>query len=229
MNPENLIDAAPRRVGNFNVERVTEVHHWTDAYFSFTTTRSEEFRFASGQFVMLGLLVDDRPLMRAYSIASAAWEDELNFFSIKVQDGPLTSRLQHLSVGDDVLVGRKPTGTLLIDDLHPGRTLFLLGTGTGLAPWLSVIRDPATYERFEHVVVAHGVRHVSDLAYQDALTHQLARHEWLGPSIAEKLHYYPAVTREPFKHQGRLTHLLDSGQMCTDLACRRLIPSTTVR
>jgi ferredoxin--NADP+ reductase len=224
MNPAPTAVPEPRRVGNFNVERVTRVHHWTDAYFSFSTTRSEEFRFQSGQFVMIGLVVNDRPLMRAYSIASAAWEDELNFFSIKVQEGPLTSHLQHLSVGDDVLVGRKPTGTLLIDDLHPGRTLFLLGTGTGLAPWLSVVRDPATYERFEHVVVAHGVRHVADLAYQDALSYQLARHEWLGPSIAQKLHYYPAVTREPFRNRGRLTHLLDSGQMCTDLGLPALDP-----
>lgn len=211
------VPAPSARVGNFNVEQVTKVHHWTEAYFSFSTTRSSDFRFSSGQFVMLGLMVEGRPLMRAYSIASASWEDHLDFFSIKVADGPLTSRLQHLQPGDELLVGRKPTGTLLIDDLHPGRTLLLLGTGTGLAPWLSVIRDPATYERFEHVVVAHGVRQVRDLAYTDELQHGLAQHDLLGDMVRQQLHYYPAVTREPFRHQGRLTQLLDSGQLCADL------------
>lgn len=216
---------APKRVGNFNIERVTAVRHWTDAYFSFSTTRSSDFRFESGQFVMLGLMVNDKPVMRAYSIASASWEDHLDFFSIKVADGALTSRLRHLQPGDEVLIGRKPTGTLLIDDLHPGRTLFLLGTGTGLAPWLSIARDPATYERFETVVVAHGVRHVADLAYQDELTQGFARHEWLGEAVSRQLRYYPAVTREPFQHHGRLTALLDSGQMCRDLDLPALDPA----
>src|SRR5436190_22652470 len=133
----------------FITETVLDVRHWTPDYFSFTTTRDDGFRFDNGQFVMIGLPVDGRPLLRAYSIASANWEEQLEFFSIKVQDGPLTSRLQHIQPGDALLIGRKPTGTLLIHDLHPGRNLYLLGTGTGFAPWLAVIKDPATYERFE--------------------------------------------------------------------------------
>lgn len=142
----------------FGAETVLEVRHWTDAYFSFTTTRDAGFRFENGQFVMIGLETETRPLLRAYSIASANWEEHLEFFSIKVQDGPLTSRLQHIQPGDKVLVGKKPTGTLLISDLHPGRNLYLLGTGTGLAPWLSIIKDPETYERFDKVILTHGVR-----------------------------------------------------------------------
>jgi ferredoxin--NADP+ reductase len=148
----------------FGTETVLDVRHWTDAYFSFTTTRDDGFRFDNGQFVMIGLEVDGKPLMRAYSIASANWEEQLEFFSIKVQDGPLTSRLQHVKPGDSILVGRKPTGTLLVSDLHPGRNLYLLGTGTGLAPWLAVVKDPETYERFERVVLCHGVRGAHDLA-----------------------------------------------------------------
>jgi ferredoxin/flavodoxin---NADP+ reductase len=208
----------------FNVETVLSVHHWTEDYFSFRTTRSPEFRFENGQFVMIGLEVDGRPLLRAYSIASANWEEELEFFSIKVPQGPLTSRLQHLRVGDKVLVGRKPTGTLLLHDLHPGRVLYLLGTGTGLAPWLSIVKDPATYEQFETVVVAHGVRRVADLAYRDAFEGGLQAHEWLGPTLQRQLRYYPATTREAFRHQGRLTDLLASGQMATDLGLPPLDP-----
>ena len=157
----------------FGTERVLQVRHWTDDYFSFTTTRDAGFRFENGQFVMLGLPTDGKPLLRAYSLASANWEERLEFFSIKVPDGPLTSRLQHIGPGDEVLVGRKPTGTLLVSDLHPGRNLYLLGTGTGLAPWLSIVRDPETYERFERVVVCHGVRHARDLAYRDFLRDEL--------------------------------------------------------
>src|SRR5208283_1670558 len=137
----------------FHRERVLSVHHWTERLFSFRTTRTPTFRFRSGQFVMMGLEGQGKPLLRAYSLASAHWEDELEFFSIKVPDGPLTSRLQHLTVGDPVLVGRKPTGTLLLDNLREGNNLFMLGTGTGLAPYLSLIKDPETYERFERVVV----------------------------------------------------------------------------
>ena|SRR5690606_35055342 len=201
----------------FATERVLAVRHWTDDYFSFTTTRDEALRFENGQFVMLGLVVDGRPLMRAYSIASANWEEQLEFFSIKVQDGPLTSRLQHVRPGDEVLVSRKPTGTLLVSDLHPGRTLYLLGTGTGLAPFLAIAKDPATYERFEHVVLAHGVRNVADLAYREYIGQELPRLEWIGDTIAAQLRYYPAVTREPFVHQGRLTTLFESGRMAADL------------
>jgi ferredoxin--NADP+ reductase len=178
-------------------ERVIDVHHWNDSLFSFRTTRDPGFRFDSGQFVMMGLEVDGRPLMRAYSIASANYEEHLEFFSIKVANGPLTSRLQHLQPGDAVLVSRKPTGTLVLNDLKPGRHLYLLGTGTGLAPFLSLARDPETYERFDKIVLAHGVRHIADLAYGDYLEHKLPQHEYLGPLVRDKLIYYPSVTREP--------------------------------
>lgn len=206
----------------FGTERVLEVRHWTDDYFSFATTRDAGFRFENGQFVMLGLPTDGKPLLRAYSIASANWEERLEFFSIKVPDGPLTSRLQHVRPGDEVLVGRKPTGTLLVSDLHPGRNLYLLGTGTGLAPWLSIVRDPETYDRFEHVVVCHGVRHARDLAYRGFLRDELPRHEYLGERVRAQLRYYPAVTREDHfedghRRRGRLTDLLASGQMAADL------------
>lgn len=201
----------------FETERILSVRHWTDAYFSFTTTRDAGLRFENGQFVMIGLMVDGRPLMRAYSIASANWEEELEFFSIKVQNGPLTSRLQHIQPGDDLLISRKPTGTLLTSDLHPGRNLYLLATGTGLAPFLGIIKDPSTYERFERVILTHGVRGVADLAYRDYIERELPRHEYLGAEISAKLRYYPAVSREDFMHRGRLTDLMDSGQMMRDL------------
>ncbi|MCK7594974.1 ferredoxin--NADP reductase [Pseudomarimonas salicorniae] len=201
----------------YSIEIVQSVRHWTDSYFSFTTTRDDGLRFDNGQFVMMGLMVDGKPLLRAYSIASANWEEQLEFFSIKVPNGPLTSRLQHIREGDEVLVSRKPTGTLLISDLWPGRTLYLLGTGTGLAPFLSVIKDPETYERFEHVVVTHGVRGVGDLAYREYIENELPRHEYLGETIAAKLRYYPAVSREVFATRGRLTELMDSGRMAADL------------
>ncbi|GAB2516575.1 ferredoxin--NADP reductase [Lysobacter humi (ex Lee et al. 2017)] len=206
----------------FGTETVLDVRHWTDAYFSFTTTRDDGFRFDNGQFVMIGLEVEGRPLMRAYSIASANWEEQLEFFSIKVPDGPLTSRLQHIQPGDRVLIGRKPTGTLLIHDLHAGRNLYLLGTGTGFAPWLSIVKDPETYERFERVILCHGVREPRDLAYRDYIVNELPRHEFLGEQIREKLLYYPAVTREDFivdghSHRGRLTDLMATGVMMEQL------------
>jgi ferredoxin--NADP+ reductase len=206
----------------FGTETVLDVRHWTDDYFSFTTTRDDGFRFDNGQFVMIGLEVDGRPLLRAYSIASANWEEQLEFFSIKVADGPLTSRLRDIRPGDRVLVGRKPTGTLLVHDLHPGRNLYLLGTGTGFAPWLSIAKDPETYERFERVVLCHGVRNADDLAYRDYIVNELPRHEFLGEQIAGKLRYYPAVSREDFAfagrdHRGRLTDMLASGKMAGDL------------
>jgi ferredoxin--NADP+ reductase len=206
----------------FGTETVLDVRHWTDDYFSFTTTRDDGFRFDNGQFVMIGLEVEGRPLLRAYSIASANWEEQLEFFSIKVPGGPLTSRLKDIRPGDSVLIGRKPTGTLLIHDLHPGRNLYLLGTGTGLAPWLAIVKDPETYERFERVVLCHGVRSAGDLAYRDYIAHELPRHEFLGEQIARKLLYYPAVSREPFEfagrdQRGRLTDLMDSGHMAADL------------
>ncbi|MDQ1118754.1 MULTISPECIES: ferredoxin--NADP reductase [Pseudoxanthomonas] len=209
----------------YGAETVLEVRHWTDDYFSFTTTRSEAFRFENGQFVMIGLEGETRPLLRAYSIASANWEEQLEFFSIKVPNGPLTSRLQHIRPGDSVLIGRKPTGTLLISDLHPGRHLYLLGTGTGMAPWLSIVKDPETYERFDKVILTHGVRYEQDLAYRDYFERELPQHELLGELLRERLLYYPAVTREPFRNQGRLTELLGSGQMAQTLGLPPIDPA----
>jgi len=197
----------------FHHERVLRVHHWTDRLFSFRTTRTPSFRFRSGQFVMMGLEGDGKPLLRAYSLASAHYDDELEFFSIKVPDGPLTSRLQHLKEGDEILIGRKPTGTLVVDNLKPGRTLFLLGTGTGLAPFLSIARDPEAYDKFDRIVVAHGVRWVKDLAYSDYLMNDLPNDELIGELVREKLLYYPTVTREPFRHQGRLSLVLTTNRM----------------
>jgi ferredoxin--NADP+ reductase len=219
----------------YGTETVLDVRHWTDAYFSFTTTRDDGFRFDNGQFVMIGLEIpqDDgstKPLMRAYSIASANWEEQLEFFSIKVQNGPLTSRLQHIKPGDTILIGRKPTGTLLISDVHPGRNLYLLSTGTGLAPWMAVVKDPATYERFEKIVIVHGVRGEPDLAYRDYIVNELPHHEFLGDEIRAKLRYYPAVSREDFYwhgqlRRGRITDLLDSGRMAADLGLEPLDPA----
>lgn len=201
----------------FFEERVTRVHHWTDTLFSFTCTRDPAFRFKSGQFSMIGLMVDGRPLLRAYSMVSAAWEEELQFLSIKVPDGPLTSRLQHIVPDDTVLIGRKPVGTLLAESLRPGRNLYLLGTGTGLAPFMSLIKDPDTYEPFERVVLVHGVRTVPELAYEREIEHELRAHELLGEFTAEKLLYYPTVTREAFRNQGRITDLMFSGKLSADL------------
>jgi ferredoxin--NADP+ reductase len=200
----------------FFEEKVLTVHHWTDRLFSFTCTRDPTFRFKSGQFSMIGLLVDGRPLLRAYSMVSANWEEQLEFLSIKVQSGPLTSRLQHMVVGDTVLIGRKPVGTLLSESLLPGRNLYLLGTGTGLAPFMSLIKDPETYEKFDHVVLAHGVREIAELAY-DAEIESLLSHELIGEFASDKLLYYPTVTREPFRHQGRITDLIFSGKLPADL------------
>ena len=173
---------------------------------------------------MIGLMVDGRPLLRAYSVASAFYAEHLEFFSIKVPDGPLTSRLQHIQVGDKIIVGRKPTGTLLIDYLLPGKNLYLLSTGTGMAPFLSVIRDPDTYERFDKVILVHGVREVKELAYHDYLTQDLPKHELLGEMVSEKLLYYPTVTREPYKNQGRITDLIESGKLMKDLGLPDLDP-----
>ena len=209
----------------FNQETVTHVHHWNDTLFSFKTTRDPALRFASGHFVMIGLEVNGKPLMRAYSIASASYEEHLEFLSIKVQDGPLTSRLQHIKVGDKIVVGRKPTGTLLIDYLLPGKNLYLIGTGTGLAPFLCLIRDPATYEKYEKVILFHGVREVKELAYSEFITVDLPNHEYLGEFVKAQLLYYPSVTREPFKNRGRATDLLESGKLEADLGLPKLDPA----
>jgi ferredoxin--NADP+ reductase len=194
--------------------------------FSFTTTRDPALRFSNGHFTMIGLRQPGgKPLLRAYSIASANYEEHLEFLSIKVQDGPLTSQLQHIKVGDKIVVGKKPTGTLLIDYLLPGKNLYLLGSGTGLAPFLSVARDPATYERFEKVIVVHGVREVKELAYCDYFMHELPDHEFLGDMITEQMLYYPTVTREPFRNQGRITTLIESGKLEKDLGLPKMDPA----
>ena len=213
-------------MSNFLEERVLSVHHWTNRLFSFTTTRDRSFRFLNGQFIMIGLPVNDKPLLRAYSIASANFEEHLEFLSIKVENGPLTSRLQHIQVGDTIIVGKKPTGTLVIDYLLPGRRLYLLSTGTGLAPFMSIIRDPETYEKFEQVILVHGVREVAELAYHDYIAHDLPNDEVLGEVVAGKLLYYPTVTREPYKNQGRATDLINSGKLFTDLGIPALDPAT---
>jgi ferredoxin--NADP+ reductase len=207
-------------------EKVLSVHHWNDTLFSFKTTRDPGLRFRNGHFVMIGLETGGKPLLRAYSIASANYEEHLEFFSIKVQDGPLTSRLQHLKEGDEILVGRKPTGTLVLDDLKPGKHLYLFGTGTGLAPFLSLIRDPEAYERFDKVILFHGVRNVNELAYQDYIERELPNDEFLGEMLRDKLLYYPSVTREPYRNQGRLTDLIISNKMTNDLGLPPLNPET---
>ena len=208
----------------FLEEKVLHVHHWTDRLFSFTTTRDAGLRFSNGHFTMIGLRVNDKPLLRAYSIASANYEEHLEFLSIKVEDGPLTSRLQHIQVGDAIVVGRKPTGTLLIDYLLPGKRLYLFATGTGLAPFMSIIRDPETYERFEKVILVHGVRQVNELAYHDYLTQELPQHELLGEMVSSQFLYYPTVTREPYKNTGRITDLMDNGKLFADLGLPTLDP-----
>lgn len=200
-------------MGLLNTERVLSVHHWNDSLFSFRTTRDASLRFENGHFVMVGLPVAGKPLLRAYSIASANHEEHLEFFSIKVPDGPLTSRLQHLAVGDHVLISRKPTGTLTIHDLRPGRHLYLLATGTGLAPFLAIIRDPETYERFDKVVLVHGVRRVDELAYRRLIQEDLPADELLGEMLRDKLIYHPTVTREAFANQGRLTTIIENGSL----------------
>ncbi|MFM1907711.1 MAG: hypothetical protein RLZZ591_1388 [Pseudomonadota bacterium] len=204
--------------------RVLSVHHWTDKLFSFTTTRDPALRFSNGHFTMIGLRTEGKPILRAYSIASANYEEHMEFLSIKVPDGPLTSRLQHLKVGDSIIVGKKPTGTLLIDYLLPGKNLYLLSTGTGLAPFMSIVRDPATYEKFERVVLVHGVREVHELAYRDYLTQELPAHEFLGEMVTQQLSYYPTVTREAFVNQGRVTTLLENGKIQQDLGLPPLDP-----
>lgn len=200
-----------------STERVLEVRHWTDTQFTFTTTRDVGLRFANGQFLMLGLAVDRKPLLRAYSIASANHEEHLEFLSIKVPNGPLTSRLQHLKEGDEIIVSRKPTGTLLLDDLKSGERLFLLSTGTGAAPFLSLIKDPEIYQRFERIILVHGVRFLRESAVVRHRIERLMSHELLGAEARAKLRYYPTVTREPHVNRGRLTTLIESGRLFADL------------
>jgi ferredoxin--NADP+ reductase len=206
-------------------ERVLTVRHWTDMQFTFTTTRDRGLRFENGQFVMVGLALDSRQLLRAYSIASANHEEHLEFLSIKVPDGPLTSRLQHLRVGDHVLVSRKPTGTLVLADVRAGTRLYLLSTGTGAAPFMSIIKDPEVYQRFAQVIFVHGVRWAKETAVVRHQIERLREHELLGAEVRAQLRYYPTVTREPYVNRGRLTALLASGRLFRDLGLPALDPA----
>ena len=206
-------------------ETVLSVHHWNDTLFSFKTTRRPGLRFRNGHFLMIGLEVDGKPLMRAYSVVSPNYEEHLEFLSIKVPDGPLTSRLQNIQVGDEILVSEKSVGTLVLDDLNPGQHLYLFSTGTGLAPFMSIIRDPETYERFEKVILIHGVRLVSELAYADYIKTELPKDEFLGEAVSQQLIYYPTVTREAFRHTGRLTTAIESGQLFQEIGLPPLSPS----
>ena len=197
--------------------KVTWVHHWSDGLFSFRVERPPSFRFRSGEFVMIGLKDGDKPLMRAYSIASPSWEDHLEFFSVKVPGGPLTSRLQHLQVGNHIFVSNKPVGTLIIDALQPGKRLFMVGTGTGLAPFLSVLRDPETFEKFDEVVITHTVREEQELAYRDFLETEIHQDELFGDLLEGRFTYYPTVTRGDFRTKGRITDRIRAGEFARDL------------
>jgi ferredoxin--NADP+ reductase len=215
------------------VETVTSVRHWNEHLFSFTITRPQSFRFRSGEFVMLGLPGDlqnpgARPLLRAYSIASPAWAEELEFLSIKVPDGPLTSKLQLIQPGDQLFLGRKPTGTLVTDALLPGKRLFFLSTGTGLAPFLSLARDPDVYEMFDQVQLVHSVRRVSDLAFREELEAQLAGDPLVQDQALVQFSYLPTVTREPFPTNDRIGTLIENGKLFgpQTVGDRRLNPET---
>ena len=200
-----------------HLETVTWVHHWTDRLFSFRISRPDSFRFRSGEFVMIGLTTEAKPLLRAYSIASPSFAEELEFLSIKAPGGPLTSKLQAIEPGDQILLGKKPTGTLVLDALKSGKRLFLVGTGTGLAPFLSVARDPDAFERYEHVIVTHTVRETQELAYRELFEADIFDDELVGDCARSQLVYYPTVTRDAFHRPGRITARIESGDFFTDL------------
>ena len=211
-------------MASISTQSVTEVHHWNESLFSFKTTRDRSLRFENGHFVMVGLPIDGKPLLRAYSIASPNYDEQLEFLSIKVADGALTSRLQNIKVGDEVFVSSKPTGTLVVDHLLEGRNLYLISTGTGLAPFISIIQDPSVYEKFDKIILTHGVRYASELAYQKLITEQLPQNEFFGEDVQQKLVYYPSVTREEFRNTGRLTDLMTSGQLFNDVGLQQANP-----
>lgn len=209
-------------------ERVVRVHHWSDTLFSFSTTRNPGLRFENGQFVMLGLKGDgETRITRAYSIASANYEDELEFYSIKVPRGPLTSRLQFIEPGASLLVSSKPTGTLVLRDLKPGKRLFLLATGTGVAPFLAIVKDPETYERFEQVFLIRGARATDGLAYTDSVLQRLRHEPYLGELVNSQLRDFPTVTRQAFRNRGRITTLIGSGTLLRIFRPHRSIPTAT--
>ncbi|MBV1881414.1 MAG: ferredoxin--NADP reductase [Pseudomonadales bacterium] len=204
-------------MASFIKEQVTSVTHWNETLFSFKTSRDPSFRFKNGHFIMMGIELEGRPLLRAYSIASANYEEELEFFSIKVPNGPLTSQLQRIKIGDEILLSKKPTGTLLQENLLPGKNLYLLSTGTGLAPFISIIKDPEVYDQYERIILVHGVRYVSELAYKDIISERLPNNEFFGDEVRNKLTYYPSVTREDYVNTGRITELMISGKLTQDI------------
>ena len=209
---------APTKAHLPDAQIVTAVTHWTERLFSFRVTRPQSLRFRSGEFVMIGLMGDTgKPLLRAYSIASPSWDDELEFYSIKVPDGPLTSRLQHIAVGDEIILRPKPVGTLVHDALLPGRRLWFLATGTGLAPFASLMRDPDTYDKYEQVIMMHTCREVAELEYGRQLIDSLKDDPLIGDIVGDKLKYYPTTTREPSASMGRITDNLTSGKVFADL------------
>lgn len=205
---------------------VTQVKHWTDRLFSFRVTRPRTLRFRSGEFVMIGLMGDNgKPLLRAYSIASPAWDEELEFYSIKVPDGPLTSKLQHIQVGDEIILRPKPVGTLVHDALLPGKRIYFLSTGTGFAPFASLLREPETYEKYQQVIMMHTCREVAELEYGRQLVESLKDDPLIGEMVAGKLLYYPTTTRESFHHMGRVTDNLLSGKVFSDLGLPKMNPA----
>lgn len=215
-------DAPPK---GFVALKVTGLHHYTDRLFRFTTVRPPSFRFRSGEFAMIGLPVEDKPLMRAYSIASPNWEDHLEFYSIKVPDGPLTSHLQNIREGDHILIRPKPVGTLVFDALQPGKRLFLFSTGTGIAPFASIIRDPEVYARFEHIYLLHTCRQIAELQYGVDLVQEVREHEFLGDLAQDRLHHLPAATREAYRNQGRISTWIEDGRLA-EFAGGALSPET---
>ncbi|MFT4150476.1 MAG: ferredoxin--NADP reductase [Paracoccaceae bacterium] len=209
-----------------DAQTVTSVKHWTDRLFSFRVTRPQSLRFRSGEFVMIGLLGDNgKPLLRAYSIASPAWDEELEFYSIKVPDGPLTRRLQHIEVGDEIILRPKPVGTLVHDALLPGKRVWFLATGTGIAPFASLMREPETYEKYDQVIMMHTCRTVDELTYGRELVESLKDDPLIGELVGEKLLYYPTTTREDFPHMGRITDNLTSGKVFADLGIPPMNPA----
>lgn len=209
-----------------DAQTVTSVRHWTDRLFSFRVTRPASLRFRSGEFVMIGLLGDNgKPLLRAYSIASPAWDEELEFYSIKVPDGPLTSRLQHIRPGDEIILRPKPVGTLVHDALLPGKRIWFLATGTGIAPFASLMREPETYEKYDQVIMMHTCREVAELEYGRQLVESLKDDPLIGEMVGDKLLYYPTTTREEFHHRGRVTDNLSSGKVFADLGLPQMNPA----
>jgi ferredoxin--NADP+ reductase len=225
--PAGQIAAAKANPNGPTEETVLAVEHYTDRLFRFRLTRPQSFRFRSGEFVMIGLPKEDgKPIMRAYSVASPAWDEALEFYSIKVPDGPLTSRLQLIEVGDKVLLGRKPTGTLVLDALTPGKRLYMFSTGTGFAPFASLVREPETYERYEQVIITHTCRDVAELTYSENLVASLREDPLVGEMVDGKLQLYSTTTRQPYERMGRITWLIETGKLFADLGVPPLDPST---